>query len=149
MMLQPFANFEGWPQGSIEREDAFARAKGWISIMKVVGTDLLQVSYLSPCRIIVDPKLMPLPRSEQQTPPKKKYQRREKSLSPIYANWANYSQRATSASHTRTGAGQHTLRAGRKYGRLYATSTSRMSVSVSTRSNLVVVNGETRLHLRD
>lgn len=45
MMLQPFANFEGWPQGSIEREDAFARAKGWISIMKVVGTDLLQVRY--------------------------------------------------------------------------------------------------------
>ncbi|KAJ5287359.1 hypothetical protein N7478_003045 [Penicillium angulare] len=43
MMLQPFANFEGWPKGSIEREDAFAKAKGWISIMKAVGTDLLQV----------------------------------------------------------------------------------------------------------
>lgn len=43
MMLQPFANFEGWPKGSPEREDAFARAKGWIEIMKVVGTDLLQV----------------------------------------------------------------------------------------------------------
>ncbi|KAJ5717675.1 hypothetical protein N7488_003321 [Penicillium malachiteum] len=43
MMLQPFANFEGWPKGSIDRDDAFARARGWISIMKVVGTDLLQV----------------------------------------------------------------------------------------------------------
>ena len=43
MMLQPFANFEGWPKGSIEREDAFARANGWIEIMNVVGTDLLQV----------------------------------------------------------------------------------------------------------
>ncbi|KAJ5785203.1 uncharacterized protein N7503_010415 [Penicillium pulvis] len=43
MMLQPFSNFEGWPQGSAEREEAFARAKGWIEIMKVVGTDLLQV----------------------------------------------------------------------------------------------------------
>lgn len=43
MMLQPFANFEGWPKGSPEREDAFKRAKGWIEIMKVVGTDLLQV----------------------------------------------------------------------------------------------------------
>lgn len=43
MMLQPFANFEGWPKGSRERKDAFDRASGWIEIMKVVGTDLLQV----------------------------------------------------------------------------------------------------------
>lgn len=45
MMLQPFANFEGWPKGSVEREDAFTRAKGWMEIMKVVGTDLLQVLF--------------------------------------------------------------------------------------------------------
>jgi sugar phosphate isomerase/epimerase len=43
MMLQPFANFEGWAKGSPERQDAFKRALGWIEIMKVVGTDLLQV----------------------------------------------------------------------------------------------------------
>ena len=43
MMLQPFANFEAWPKCSPEREDAFARAKGWIEIMKAVETDLLQV----------------------------------------------------------------------------------------------------------
>ena len=43
MMLQPFANFEGWPKGSPERKDAFDRAAGWIEIMKAVGTDLLQV----------------------------------------------------------------------------------------------------------
>ncbi|KAK8123058.1 hypothetical protein PG984_011728 [Apiospora sp. TS-2023a] len=43
MMLQPFANFEGWPKGSKEREDAFDRARGWILIMEAVGTDLLQV----------------------------------------------------------------------------------------------------------
>jgi sugar phosphate isomerase/epimerase len=43
MMLQPFANFEGWPNGSTEREDAFTRARGWIEIMKVLGTDMLQV----------------------------------------------------------------------------------------------------------
>ncbi|TVY53040.1 3-dehydroshikimate dehydratase, partial [Lachnellula suecica] len=43
MMLQPFANFEGWPEGSKERDDAFDRAKGWIEIMKAVGTDMLQV----------------------------------------------------------------------------------------------------------
>ncbi|KAG0651099.1 3-dehydroshikimate deHydratase [Hyphodiscus hymeniophilus] len=43
MMLQPFSNFEGWPDGSKERADAFVRAKGWIEIMKAVETDILQV----------------------------------------------------------------------------------------------------------
>ncbi|GAA5928887.1 sugar phosphate isomerase/epimerase family protein [Sporobolomyces koalae] len=42
-ILQPFANFEGWEEGSRERQDAFRRAKGWIRIMKSVGTDMLQV----------------------------------------------------------------------------------------------------------
>ena len=48
MMLQPFANFEGWPQRTPEREDAFRRARGWIDIMNTVGTDLLQVPFISP-----------------------------------------------------------------------------------------------------
>lgn len=48
MMLQPFANFEGWPQRTSEREDAFRRARGWIDIMNTVGTDLLQVPFISP-----------------------------------------------------------------------------------------------------
>ncbi|KAL0932160.1 3-dehydroshikimate dehydratase [Colletotrichum truncatum] len=43
MVLQPFSNFEGWPKGSQEREDAFKRAKGWMEIMSAVGTDMLQV----------------------------------------------------------------------------------------------------------
>ena len=43
MMLQPFSNFEGWVRGSMAREEAFARAAGWMEIMNVVGTDLLQV----------------------------------------------------------------------------------------------------------
>jgi sugar phosphate isomerase/epimerase len=43
VMLQPFANFEGWPKDSPERKDVFERAAGWIEIMKVVGTDILQV----------------------------------------------------------------------------------------------------------
>ncbi|KAI0967816.1 3-dehydroshikimate dehydratase [Xylaria arbuscula] len=43
LMLQPFANLEGWAKGSKEREDAFARAKGWMRIMEAVGTDMLQV----------------------------------------------------------------------------------------------------------
>lgn len=47
MMLQPFANFEGWPLGSAERDDAFKRAKGWVQIMEAAGTDILQVWQLS------------------------------------------------------------------------------------------------------
>lgn len=54
MMLQPFANFEGWPNGSPEREDAFSRAKGWIEIMRTVGTDLLQVC---PCNCLKQPAI--------------------------------------------------------------------------------------------
>jgi sugar phosphate isomerase/epimerase len=44
LMLQPFANFEGWPEGSRERKEAFERAEGWIDIMAACGTDMLQVS---------------------------------------------------------------------------------------------------------
>ncbi len=44
VMLQPFANFEGWKPQSEERKEAFRRAKGWIRIMEAVGTDMLQVS---------------------------------------------------------------------------------------------------------
>lgn len=43
LMLQPFANFEGWPEGSSERSDAWTRAEGWMSIMEAAGTDMLQV----------------------------------------------------------------------------------------------------------
>ena len=43
LVLQPFSNFEGWPEGSPERKDAFERAAGWIRIMQAVGTDMLQV----------------------------------------------------------------------------------------------------------
>jgi sugar phosphate isomerase/epimerase len=43
LILQPFANFEGWQEGSEERKDAFTRAEGWIRIMEAVGTDMLQV----------------------------------------------------------------------------------------------------------
>ncbi|KKY30790.1 putative 3-dehydroshikimate dehydratase [Diaporthe ampelina] len=43
LVLQPFANFEGWPAGSPEREAAFARARGWLTIMEASGCDMLQV----------------------------------------------------------------------------------------------------------
>ncbi|KAL2839592.1 xylose isomerase-like protein [Aspergillus pseudoustus] len=43
LMLQPFSNFEGWPRGSSEHEDAFKRAKGWCAIMDAAGIEILQV----------------------------------------------------------------------------------------------------------
>ena len=43
LMLQPFANFEGWPEGSSVREDVLERARGWMRITEAVGTDMLQV----------------------------------------------------------------------------------------------------------
>ncbi|KAI0455823.1 3-dehydroshikimate dehydratase [Xylaria acuta] len=43
LMLQPLANFEGWPRGSREREDALARARGWVRVARAAGADLLQV----------------------------------------------------------------------------------------------------------
>lgn len=43
MMLQPFANFEAWKEGSEGRKDAWERARGWIRIMEAAGTDMLQV----------------------------------------------------------------------------------------------------------
>lgn len=44
LILQPFANFEGWKKGSVEARDAIERAEGWVRIMESVGTDMLQVS---------------------------------------------------------------------------------------------------------
>ena len=46
LMLQPFANFEGWQKGKQDeqRADAWERARGWMRIMDAVGTDMLQVS---------------------------------------------------------------------------------------------------------
>jgi sugar phosphate isomerase/epimerase len=43
MLLQPFANFEGWAEGSPERKDAFERLEGWTRIMQAVGCKTLQV----------------------------------------------------------------------------------------------------------
>lgn len=43
MLLQPFANFEGWKEGTDERKDAFKRLDGWIKVMKAAGCKTLQV----------------------------------------------------------------------------------------------------------
>ncbi|KAF2209927.1 hypothetical protein CERZMDRAFT_99984 [Cercospora zeae-maydis SCOH1-5] len=42
-MLQPFANFEGWPHDSPEYKDAWTRVDGWSKIMSAVNCDMLQV----------------------------------------------------------------------------------------------------------
>ena len=43
LIMQPFANFEGWAADSPERKDAFTRVEGWMRIMEACGTDMLQV----------------------------------------------------------------------------------------------------------
>ncbi|CZS79310.1 unnamed protein product [Fusarium graminearum] len=45
MMLQPFANFEGWNKVTHgkQRQKAFDTAKGWIKVMEAAGITLLQV----------------------------------------------------------------------------------------------------------
>jgi sugar phosphate isomerase/epimerase len=48
VMLQPFANWEGWEEGSDEQQDAQSRAEGWIRVMKSAGTDMIQVCMI-PC----------------------------------------------------------------------------------------------------
>lgn len=54
MMLQPFSNFEGWVRGSLERQEAFERVRGWIEIMNVCGTDLLQVCTIPASGAVVE-----------------------------------------------------------------------------------------------
>lgn len=68
MMLQPFANFEGWSKGSKEREDAFSRAQGWISIMEAVGTDMLQVMFHILLKLFSSTDMVDLPRSAPLMP---------------------------------------------------------------------------------
>ena len=43
LILQPFTNFEGWPEGTPLRKEAFARAEQWTRIMEACGTDMLQI----------------------------------------------------------------------------------------------------------
>lgn len=46
LVLQPFANFEGWEEGSEGRRDAWRRVEGWVRVMRAVGTDMLQVRFV-------------------------------------------------------------------------------------------------------
>ncbi|PYH89034.1 3-dehydroshikimate dehydratase, partial [Aspergillus ellipticus CBS 707.79] len=90
MMLQPFANFEGWPRGSPEREDAFRRAEGWSEIMTAVGTSPPQ-SNPWPCEEHrwsaqqTPPSPPPLPRCKSKFNPPRNHHHRPKRLA--YENW--------------------------------------------------------------
>lgn len=43
MLVQPFANFEGWLETSPERREAWKRANGWLRILIASGCETLQV----------------------------------------------------------------------------------------------------------
>lgn len=47
MLLQPFTNFEGWKEGTKEREDVFTKLHGWIEVSSQVWTDPLWSSGVS------------------------------------------------------------------------------------------------------
>jgi len=51
MLLQPFSNYEGWPEGSEERKDAWERAEGWVRILVASGCETLQVCPLLPSNL--------------------------------------------------------------------------------------------------
>lgn len=42
VIIQPFSNFEGWIDEN-QRKALFEKAKGWVQIMKALGTDMMQV----------------------------------------------------------------------------------------------------------
>lgn len=153
MMLQPFSNFEGWVKGSMDREEAFARATGWMEVMNVVGTDLMQVRH----------SYIPIPRfdtalenqghelkkkhirSEQQTHQKQLLRPNATPSSPTYGLYRTSLQNGTSALRTRIGAGQPMRRGGREYGRLSKLSIARIAGCAWIRSRRRVVNGVIRL----
>jgi sugar phosphate isomerase/epimerase len=55
MMLQPFANFEGWKKGEHDeqRKKAFDKARGWVKVMEAAGITLLQVRFASSFILLV------------------------------------------------------------------------------------------------
>ena len=129
LILQPFANFEGWKEGSEERKDAFKRVRGWIEIMKACGTEMLQVD----CLLVHSPKYLCSnlsTRSALQIPQQRRLALTELVSSMISESSPTCLRRTTFGSHTRTGAGLRMHLIGRTYGRLYKRSTGRTLASV-------------------
>ena len=114
VMLQPFANFEGWKLQSMEREDAFRRAKGWIQIMNTVGCDMLQVGCFARGGSSCFANTLHHYSSARQIRlmcllVRKRWHRIFVSLLTCWPN-------ITSGSRTRTGAGQRMRQAGDMFG---------------------------------
>lgn len=113
VMLQPFAQFEGWPKHSSKRREAFDRAERWFKVMAAVGTDMLQVHgmiflvnllrLLTPDRLVL---LMP-----------KGYPQTWTNTLLISPNWPTLPLLEAFASPMRTGAGQPTPPTGRMSGK--------------------------------
>lgn len=116
LMLQPFANFEGWAEGSPERKDAFDRAQGWASIMEACDCDMLQVSRRrGGLAGVPDHDTKP----SRLGPPTLRSIRSALTVTasfPTSANSPTSWPRRTFESRTRTGAGRRTLQTGRMFG---------------------------------
>lgn len=117
-MLQPFANFEGWPEGSDGRRDALERARGWIRIMQSCGTDLLQVgSTDSPIGMLDKSKMVSDLRGLCDM-------LKEHSFRLAYENWCCMSYptplsiHGVMLTHANTYQGRHMHRTGKTYGPL-------------------------------
>lgn len=153
LILQPFANFEGWPKGSHEREDAFERAKGWMGIMEAVGTDMLQVSgrfqvlfsnsVASAAEVEVGDNVADQRTRSVRLMPKESHQ--------ISMRWPPTSpslqislQRKASRSRTRIGVGRLMPQPGRTFGKWYRRRTDQTWVCAWILSKVPGVNGETR-----
>lgn len=146
MMLQPFANFEGWPRDSQERKDAFARAEGWVKIMEALETDILQVSlvpsFLSTVILINTRLVQPIFLSVS-------FHKTLRISSPTSVVSAIYSRATINAWLTKIGAGRLMPRHGKMPGTLLIKLTAQILVSVWIPSRLLALNGVILQHLPD
>jgi len=134
LILQPFANFEGWPKNSDKRKDAFERAKGWMSIMEAVGTDMLQVILESILVAQSDKR-----RSARQM--QKESLEILTTLPVIWPSWQTFLAKKVSVSHTKIGVGRLMRPRGRMCGKSSRRPIDPTSDCAWTRFKVVAVNG--------
>ena len=153
LILQPFANFEGWPDGSSEKENAWKRANGWIQIMEAVGTDMLQVCCCSgrnphcrakAMRLTNDSTIFRLARLTRQIS-----NRPKPSLRVILRISRIFWLPKASALHMRTGAGQHMRQHGERCGRSSRRLTGQILGYVWIHFKLQGASGQTLQQSRD
>ena len=144
LVLQPFANFEGWPQRSSERKDAFNRAKGWLEVMHAVGTDMLQVCTASIHGVglgVASAEASFGFRSALLTHPT--FRLLKNILPTTLPNSLICSLRTTFVFRMRIGAGRHTLPHGGRYGKSFRKPIRKILDYAWTRSRRPEGNGQT------